>query len=237
MPESAQLLRESWRAVVQLGEEVPLLFYGVLFELAEQVADLFPPDMSEQRRHLVATLGLMVNAHGADRDTWRGMERRLRLLGKDHRRYGAEPDHYPVVAQALLETLGHFVPGWREEHAIAWRGAIATVAEIMAEAAGEEKGPPWLDLEILHRSVSAELALFEVAPPADSWPERYGLGAEVWVRRPDRPSGWVRGRLPSAFDPPTVVIPLDALDGIVLAQTPEGASLRLAPVFDLEASS
>lgn len=235
MPETSQLLRESWRAAVQLGDEVPLLFYGVLFELAPAVAQLFPPDMAEQRRHLVATLGTMVNAHGADQEQWRTVERRLRQLGKDHRRYGAEPDHYPVVAQALLETLAHFMGrGWTLDHEVAWRGAIGDVAEVMAGAAAEEKSPPWLDLEIVSRSSSPWLASFDLEP-VDDWPERFGLGIDLWVRRTDRPSGWVKGRLPEAFDPPIVVIPLDDLDAIVLSQTPQGAQLRLAPVFDLEA--
>jgi hemoglobin-like flavoprotein len=236
MPETAQLLRESWRAAVQLGDDVPLLFYGVLFELAPDVAALFPPDMSEQRRHLIATLGTMVKTHGADRHNWQPTANRLRQLGKDHRRYGAEPEHYPVVAQALLETLEHFLgKAWTPEHAVAWEGAIATVAEVMADAAAEEKGPPWLDLEVARSSKSTELAAIELEPPEDDWPERYGLGADIWVRRPDRPSGWVRGRLPDGFDPPTVVFRLADLDSIVLAQTPQGAQLRLAPVFDLEA--
>lgn len=236
MPESSKLLRGSWRHLVQLGDAVPLLFYGVLFELAEQVAELFPPDMSEQRRHLVATLGTMVNAHGADQEHWHAVELRLRQLGKDHRRYGAEPDHYPVVAQALLEVLEHFVPEWDDDHHAAWSGAIATVAEVMADAAAEEKGPPWLDLEITRASRSPFLASFDVEPPEDEWPERYGLGIDLWVRRPDRPSGWVKARLPEAFDPPTVVFGLDSLEAIVLSQTPPGAKLRLAPSYDLEAS-
>lgn len=235
MPETSKLLRESWRHLVQLGEAVPLLFYGVLFELAPEVEELFPPDMSALRRHLIATLGAMVQVHGAERDQWEPVARRVRQLGKDHRRYGAEPAHYPVVAQALLETLEHFVPGWDADHHAAWSGAIATVAEIMSDAAAEEKGPPWLDLEITQASHSAFLASFDVVPPEDAWPERYGLGIDLWVRRPDRRSGWVKGKLPEAFDPPTVVIQLDSLDAIVLSQTPQGAKLRLAPVFDMEA--
>jgi hemoglobin-like flavoprotein len=234
MPETSQLLRESWRYAVGLGEDFPLLFYGVLFDLAPEVADLFPPDMGEQRRHLVATLGAMVNAQAVDREHWPAVEARLRQLGKDHRRYGAEPDHYPVVGQALLETLEHFDPRWTADHALAWMGAIHTVAEVMAGAAAEEKGPPWLDLEILRSTRSAELVAFELAE-VDDWPERYASGADVWVRRPDRPSGWVRGRLTLAYEPPTVVLDLVDLDAIVLSQTPEGAQLRLAPVFDLEA--
>jgi hemoglobin-like flavoprotein len=235
MADSAQLLRESWKGAVAAGDEFPRLFYAVLFDAAPSVAALFPPDMREQRRHLVATLGNVVKAAQED-EIPPGVTRRLEALGRDHRRFGAEPEHYPVVGEALILTLSHFSQGWTPEHEQAWGAAFGMVAEVMACAAGKLTGPPWLDLDVQAVGTAQDLVSLVVAPPED-WPDGYGPGLDCWARRPDRPTAWVRGRMPSGLQEPTVlaVIHRDDLDAIVLSQTPKGAQVRLAPVFDQEA--
>lgn len=241
MADSAQLLRESWRKAVAAGDAFPLLFYAVLFDMAPTVAELFPPDMREQRRHLVATLGHVVAAASPDAspESAAAVRDRLLQLGRDHRRFGAEPEHYPVVGAALLLTLSHFVQGWTDEHEQGWSEAFTTVAAVMAEGA-ENVGdaPPTLDLKVEDNLSTLDLADLLVTAPS-TWPRGFGPGADVWAHRVGRASGWTIARtVLDDADRVHVLAPIidDDLDAVALSLTPPGSVVRLAPAFDQEAS-
>lgn len=231
MADSAQLLRESWKQVAALRDAFPLLFYAVLMDMAPDVAQLFPIDMSEQRRHLVATLGLVANAEPTDEPI---IEERLLLLGADHRRYGAGTEHYATVGDALLLTLGHLVPEWTSALADAWARGYEAVAQVMAAGAGMAAVhyPPWVEVGAVERVGQLD----EVAIHLDADPH---LGPDVWARRPERFSRWHRATVEfwshnARPVEPVLVAPLDGLDAIVLSQTPRGARLLLAPVYTQE---
>lgn len=233
------LLRSDWRRAVAARDQFPLLFYAILFDLAPEVAGLFPPDMREQRRHLVATLGHVVTTAAGSQEA-KVLDEHLRQLGRDHRRYGAEAAHYPVVGEALILALSHFSADWGPDHEAAWLAAFTSVANTMASAAAVVEGPPWLDLEVIENASAPaldELVSLVLSPPSE-WPVGYGPGRDVWAHRTDRPAHWVRGRLLETSDGRPhlmAVISHDDLATVVLAQCPEGARVRLAPVFDQEA--
>lgn len=232
MTEPADLLRESWHAAGAAGDDLPKLFYAALFDTAPAVAALFPADMRQQRRHLVATLGHVVRiATGEATDDEKAhVLDRVRQLGRDHRRYGAEPEHYPVVGDCLILALSYFVEDWTDDHAKAWVEAYGPIADVMAAAAAETDGPPWVDVTVADVQLEGgllRLALDEDAP---------GVG-DVWVRRPDRDMAWRRARIPAGFNPAPVltVIHDSNLDDVVLSQIAQGGRLRIAPVYDQEA--
>ncbi len=57
-------------------------------------------------------------------------------LAKRHVDYGAKPEHYPVVGEALLWTLARALgPRWTPEVALAWTAAYTTLSDFMIEAA------------------------------------------------------------------------------------------------------
>jgi methyl-accepting chemotaxis protein len=118
-----------------LAPRVPELvdgFYTRLFAAAPAVRGLFPSDLSAQKRHLLAALTLVVR----DADQLERLAPALREMGARHVRYGARPEHYPVVRDTLLETLAAFAgPAWSEEPAAAWRAALDHVAGLMLEGA------------------------------------------------------------------------------------------------------
>ncbi|RWO35696.1 MAG: hemin receptor, partial [Mesorhizobium sp.] len=63
-----------------------------------------------------------------------------RVLAKRHVTYGVEERHYPIVGQALIETLAAglgtaFTPAVRE----AWEAAYGLLASVMIAAAREDQ--------------------------------------------------------------------------------------------------
>jgi nitric oxide dioxygenase len=96
---------------------------------------MFPADMTEQRKKLMATLAIVVNGLN-NLDT---ILPAASALAKRHVSYGAEAAHYPVVGQALLWTLEQGLgPSWTPEVAAAWTGAYTTLSEFMISEAYEK---------------------------------------------------------------------------------------------------
>ena len=60
-PEQVRLVQESFAKVAPIADQAAVMFYDRLFELAPQVKTMFPADMTEQRRKLMATLAFAVN--------------------------------------------------------------------------------------------------------------------------------------------------------------------------------
>jgi len=63
---------------------------------------------------------------------------KLRQLGARHVAYGALPEHYPVVAEVMLDSMAEIAgEAWTPEIAEAWAGALGLVAAAMLEGAEE----------------------------------------------------------------------------------------------------
>ena len=133
-PEQVKMVQESFGKVAPIADTAATLFYGRLFETAPQVRVLFPDDLTEQKRKLMATLAIVVNGL----NNLPSVLPAASALAKRHVGYGAEPAHYPVVGGALLWTLEQGLgPAWTPELASAWTAAYTTLADFMiAEAYG-----------------------------------------------------------------------------------------------------
>jgi nitric oxide dioxygenase len=133
-PDQIKLVQQSFAKVAPISEQAAELFYGRLFEIAPSVRAMFPNDMTEQRRKLMATLAIVVNGLS-------NLEMILPAassLATRHVAYGAKPEHYPVVGAALLWTLEKGLGAdWTPELAKAWTAAYTTLSEFMiAQAYG-----------------------------------------------------------------------------------------------------
>ena len=133
-PDQIKLVQQSFAKVAPISEQAAELFYGRLFEIAPSVRAMFPNDMTEQRRKLMATLAIVVNGLS-------NLETILPAassLATRHVAYGAKPEHYPVVGAALLWTLEKGLGAdWTPELAKAWTAAYTTLSEFMiAQAYG-----------------------------------------------------------------------------------------------------
>jgi hemoglobin-like flavoprotein len=127
-PGQVKLVQESFAKVVPISEAAAVLFYDRLFEIAPQVKAMFPPDMTGQRRKLMATLAVVVNGLS----NLESILPAASALAKRHVSYGAKPEHYPVVGAALLWTLEKGLgDAWTPEVAEAWTAAYGTLSGYM----------------------------------------------------------------------------------------------------------
>jgi len=135
-PDQVKLVQESFAKVAPISGKAAELFYGRLFEIAPQVRAMFPDDMTEQRKKLMATLAIVVNGlNNLD-----AILPAASALAKRHVSYGAQAAHYPVVGEALLWTLEKGLgESWTAPVADAWTSAYTTLSGFMiSEAYGQK---------------------------------------------------------------------------------------------------
>ena len=135
-PDQVKLVQQSFAKVAPIADQAAVMFYDRLFEVAPQVKAMFPADMAEQRRKLMATVSAVVNGLG----TLESVLPAASALATRHVSYGAKAVHYPVVGGALLWTLEKGLgDGWTPEVADAWTAAYGTLSGFMIS---EAYGPP-----------------------------------------------------------------------------------------------
>lgn len=123
-PEQVKLVQESFAKVAPISEQASALFYDRLFAIAPKVKSMFPADMTEQRRKLMATVAGLGNLES--------ILPAASALAKRHVSYGAKAEHYPVVGAALLWTLEKGLgDGWTPAVADAWTAAYGTLSGFM----------------------------------------------------------------------------------------------------------
>lgn len=132
-----QILEDSFDLIAPRGEELMDVFYERLFAAAPAVAPLFArSELKHQKTKLLATLVLL-------RKSLRDLESitpKLRQLGAKHVAYGAQPEHYPVVADVMLASMAEIAgDAWAPEIEQAWAGALDLVASAMLEGASDAK--------------------------------------------------------------------------------------------------
>jgi hemoglobin-like flavoprotein len=131
-PTQIKLVQDSFARVAPISEQAAVLFYDRLFEVAPPVRAMFPDDMTEQRKKLMATLAVVVNGLS----NLEAVLPAASALAKRHVSYGAKPEHYPVVGGALLWTLENGLgDAWTPEVAEAWTAAYGTLSGYMIEEA------------------------------------------------------------------------------------------------------
>ena len=133
-PDQVTLVQQSFAKVAPISEAAAVIFYDRLFEVAPSVKPMFPADMTEQRKKLMATLAVVVGGLG----NLESILPAASALAKRHVGYGAKAEHYPVVGGALLWTLEKGLgESWTPEVKDAWTAAYGTLSGFMiAEAYG-----------------------------------------------------------------------------------------------------
>ncbi len=110
-------------------------FYARLFAAVPEVEPLFAAtDLRRQKAMLLAAL-VLVRKSLRDLDE---LVPKLYALGARHVDYGALPEHYPVVGEALIGAMAEVAgPAWTREYEVAWTEAVGVVAGVMIEGAEE----------------------------------------------------------------------------------------------------
>jgi methyl-accepting chemotaxis protein len=126
-------LETSFDHVANRGDELVDVFYKRLFAAAPAVQPLFfGADMRRLKGMLLAALVLL-------RKSLRDLDSvtpALKGLGARHVRYGARPEHYPIVGEVLIASMAEIAgPAWTVEYDEAWAEAFAVVSGAMLEGA------------------------------------------------------------------------------------------------------
>ena len=134
-PQQIDLVQSSFKKVVPIAGTAADLFYDRLFEIAPEVRSMFPQDLSEQKKKLMAMLGTAV-AGLSHLDTLVPV---VQALGRRHAGYGVKAQHYASVGSALLWTLEKglgeaFTPEVKD----AWATAYIVLSTTMMNAANEK---------------------------------------------------------------------------------------------------
>jgi hemoglobin-like flavoprotein len=131
-PEQVKMVQESFQKVVPIAGTAADLFYDRLFTIAPEVRTLFPDDLTEQKKKLIAMLATAVtNLHQVEK-----IIPAVQDLGRRHVGYGVTPKHYEPVGAALLWTLEKGLgPDFTPPLKAAWTEAYTTLAGVMQDAA------------------------------------------------------------------------------------------------------
>ena len=178
----ANLLAE----VEPVSDSAMTYFYGHLFAIEPQTRAMFAPAMDGQRARFYQALSRIVLSAG---DT--GLTAYLEGLGRAHRKFGVDKEHYDAFRQALTATWQRYAPeGWTDAAADAWDDRFDRAAGIMIGAAERDAAhaPPWWLAEIVaHEVRAADVAVLTLAP---SQPLRYLPGQHISVQTPRWPRLW-----------------------------------------------
>jgi len=131
-PDQVRLVQQSFAKVAPIVDQAAIIFYDRLFEVAPAVKALFPADLAEQRKKLMATLAAVVNGLSNIESILPAAS----ALAVRHVTYGAKAEHYPVVGGALLWTLQKGLgEAWTPDVAAAWTAAYGTLSTYMISEA------------------------------------------------------------------------------------------------------
>lgn len=123
-------LESSFKLLAPRAEELVERFYASLFANNPSLRPMFPDDLSEQKKKLLASLVLVVqNLRSTEKLT-----DPLKKLGGRHVKYNTKPEHYPIVRDTLVGVMAEMAgEHWNEQLNSDWLGALDFVASIMLE--------------------------------------------------------------------------------------------------------
>jgi len=120
------LVQSSFARVLPIAEQAGMLFYERIFSLAPEARSLFGEDIRTQAARTMAAVKTAVDGL-RDLDSVAPF---LVRLGARHVRYGVQPEHFAIVGEALMWTLGQ---GLGDEFTEPVRHAWAEVWVIIVE--------------------------------------------------------------------------------------------------------
>ena len=131
-PDQISMVQTSFKKVVPIADTAADLFYDRLFEIAPDVRSMFPDDIKDQKKKLIAMLASAVaNLHQVE-----AILPAVENLGKRHVAYGVTAKHYEPVGAALLWTLEQGLgPDFTPPVKAAWTEAYRTLSGAMKGAA------------------------------------------------------------------------------------------------------
>ena len=227
-----RLLAESLELVADAGPELARRFYERLFTGRGFLRGLFPVHaeaMVAQHDKLLRALLSLVAGYAQPGQ----LQPVLTQLGRDHRKFGVRPAHYPAVGEALVATLRELAgPGWRWDHEQAWNRAYAMAADVMIAAAeGAEAEPPWWYATVVgHELRHPDIAVLRIRP---NEPYPYRSGQFTTIEAPNLPRMWRPYSMATAPDDVLEfhvrAVPDGTVSAALVHKTAVGDELRIGP--------
>ena len=158
-----ELLESSFELVKPRANDFVNSFYNHLFSDYPAAKPLFAhSNMSEQGNKLLASLVFVVEnlkKPGALTEALKG-------LGARHVKYGALPEHYPLVGNTLLKTFEEYLgDAWTPQTKQAWVDAYGVITEVMLDGAdySSEDVQLSVDLDEVDEATGLKIARLETS--------------------------------------------------------------------------
>ncbi|QIB44775.1 flavohemoprotein [Streptomyces aureoverticillatus] len=162
-PDAARVQR-TMAEIGPVADKVTSYFYALLFTRHPDLRGLFPAAMDTQRDRLLKAL-LTAAEHIDQADV---LVAYLRNLGRGHRKYGTQAEHYPAVGECLIGALSRYAGAvWDDETEAAWVRTYTTISQVMIDAAAEDelRAPAWWYAEVVsHDLRTPDIAVVTVRP-------------------------------------------------------------------------
>jgi hemoglobin-like flavoprotein len=127
-----ELIQSSFEKIVPIADTAAALFYGRIFELDPTLRPMFITDLQVQGKKFMNMLSLIVGGL----DNLYQLVPEIQALGRRHVGYGAKPEHYHIIASALLWTLEKGLGDvFTLEVKEAWMAIFTLLSNVMQEAA------------------------------------------------------------------------------------------------------
>jgi hemoglobin-like flavoprotein len=130
-PDAIARIRTSFADISTEPRVLAGRFYTELFAAAPQLRGLFPVDLTSLQGHFEAALALVIR----NLEEMRTLEQPLRELGAQHVGWGAKPEDYVLVREALIRAIRGSSADWNDTIEGDWRRAITAIAVPMLEGA------------------------------------------------------------------------------------------------------
>jgi len=130
-PERIARLKSSHAQVSTEPRALATRFYLELFTAAPMLRQLFPADMTSLQGHFEAALALVIR----NLEDMSALQESLRDLGTQHVHWGAKPQDYLLVRDALVRAIRSASTSWSQELEDDWRSAITAIAVPMLQGA------------------------------------------------------------------------------------------------------
>jgi NAD(P)H-flavin reductase len=180
-------LSRLFAAIDPVSDSAMTYFYGHLFAIEPQARAMFPPAMDGQRKRFYQALTRVIASSG-DRAR---LTSYLDGLGRAHRKFGVQKEHFDSIRQALAATFQRYAPSvWTDATAAAWDELFGRASSAMIEGAERdaEHSPPWWLAEVVEHEVRGpDLAVMTLVP---SQPVPYRAGQHVSIQTPRWPRLW-----------------------------------------------
>lgn len=121
-------LQASLHLMLEDEDEFSRIFYEKVFTKAPFVKALFRKNMTDQGRLLTHMLGGIVYSLSRPLHLKTGLAK----LGQSHVKYGVKASYFPVVKEALIETIGEVLGEHQTNNTInAWNSAMDLIIKLM----------------------------------------------------------------------------------------------------------